>query len=488
MKAECLRHFAIKLFVADPRGSNHQWRVESKTFVLLTLSAFSFMRGLMNKFSIFLISACVVAGISSCGRVQSVNSDPPAQSIPSAAPIVSSDAANESRLRFLENKVRNDPEDFTANSQLAGLYLQRVRETGDVSYLNLAFRAAHASLDSVPDVRNSGGLAALAGAEFASHDFADARDHALRLIELEPTKSYPQAILGDALLELGDYEKTEAAYKKMVTLDGVANHNSETRFARVAQLKGDSEGAQKHFANALTFAHNLSVPPRETIAWLRWQLGETTFSIGDYETAEQHYRDALTTFPDYYRAVASLARVLAARGDMPGAIEQYEKAVRLLPDPNYVASLGDLYELSNRDDDAQRQYELVEQIGHLSDLNGALYNRQLALFYADHDLKADEAFGLAAKEYDVRKDIYGADAVAWTALKAGKLNESQAAIKDALRLGTQDAKLFYHAGMIEKAAGNNAEAVKYLQNALKLNPVFDPLQAENARTALQELR
>ena len=75
----------------------------------------------------------------------------------------------------------------------------------------------------------------------------------------------------------------------------------------------------------------------------------------------------------------------------------------------------------------------------LNDFNGTLYNRQLALFYADHDLKPNEAYANAAKEYTVRRDIYGADALAWAALKAGKLDEAQAAIKDAMRLNTDDA-------------------------------------------------
>jgi len=124
----------------------------------------------------------------------------------------------------------------------------------------------------------------------------------------------------------------------------------------------------------------------------------------------------------------------------------------------------------------------------LSELNGALYNRQLALFYADHDLRVDEAYKLAATEYVTRKDIHGADALAWTALKADKLIEAKTAIKDALRLGTNDAKLFYHAGMIEKAAGNKVGAADYLQKALKLNPAFDPLQVAKARATLEELK
>src|SRR5262249_55726155 len=98
-----------------------------------------------------------------------------------------------------------------------------------------------------------------------------------------------------------------------------------------------------------------------------------------------------------------------------------------------------------------------------------------------------EAYADAVKEYSVRKDIYGADAVAWTALKAGKLPEAEAAAKEALRLGTQDAKLFYHAGMIARAAGDTALARNYLQRAILLKPEFDQLQAAIAKNAIAEL-
>lgn len=438
-----------------------------------------------NKFALVALCAALLTGACSGAFQSSSTGDRMQASVPPAAPIVSDATANESAIRFLESKVKNDPEDFSANNKLAGLYLQKLRETGDVALLNLTFRAARASLDSVADVRNSGGLAALALAEFASHDFANARDHALRLAELEPTKSYPQGILGDALLELGEYDKARAAFQQIAKLDGGKSQSSETRMARLAQLRGDNAEAQKHYANALVFALNLSAPPRETVAWLRWQSGETAFSVGEYEAAEKHYRDALVTFPDYYRAVASLGRVRAAQNDLPGAIEQYERVVRILPDPNYISALGDLYNLAGRETDAKKQYELVEQIGHLSELNGALYNRQLALFYADHDLKTEEAYQLAAKEYEVRKDIYGADAVAWTALKAGKLPEAQTAMKEALRLGTNDAKLFYHAGMISDAAGDKNAAHDFISRALALNPQFDALQQIAARKILE---
>jgi tetratricopeptide (TPR) repeat protein len=399
-------------------------------------------------------------------------------------------AAAEETVRFLESKVRRDPEDFIALNKLAGYYLQHVRETGDVTYLNLASRAAQASLATLPPEQNTGGLTALAQVRYASHDFIAARKFAKRLTELEPGKSYPFQILGDVLLELGEYDKAEAAFRQMEQFGGIQGLTRvaiEQRSARVAALHGDMDTARRSFSSALKLALALPVPPRETVAWCYWQLGETAFAAGDYATAEQHFRDSLLTFPDYFRALASLGRALAARGDTTGAIEQYKRAVQRFPDPSFVAALGDLFALMGRQKDASAQYALVEQIGRLSALNGVLYNRQLALFHADHDLRADEAYASAKKEYEVRRDIYGADALAWTALKAGKIQEAQAAIKEAPRLGTRDARFFYHAGMIARAAGDKVSARNYLKHALMLSPQFDPLQASVARKALEKL-
>jgi tetratricopeptide (TPR) repeat protein len=337
----------------------------------------------------------------------------------------------------------------------------------------------------MPAEVNPGGLASLAQAKYMSHDFAGARDHALRLKELEPRKSLAYQLLGEALIELGNYDEAESALRQMERLSGT-NFAAETRLARVDLLRGRTEAARKRYANALALVLSQVPPPREAAAWCRWQLGEVAFASGDYEAAERNYHDALAVFPDYYRALASMGRVRAARGDLPGAIEQYEKVVRRLPDPSFVAALGDLYKLSGREKEAATQYALVEQIARLSTLSGALYNRQLALFYADHDLKAEEGYALAAKEYEVRRDIYGADALAWAALKANKIEAAQAAIREALRLGTEDARLFYHAGMIARAAGDRPAAREHLKRALALNPQFDPLQSQIARNALAE--
>ena len=422
-----------------------------------------------------IIAASLCACSSNSARFTAAAASPaPAVLLPSDS------AAVHAQIFWLESRIQKDPEDFIALNKLASQYLQIMRETGDATYLQRASQAARASLASLPAERNLAGLNVLAQSEYSSHEFAAARDHALLLTRLEPNKAYGYQILGDALLELGAYHEAETAFRKMEqlgTVGDLARIASNQRVARLAMLHGDVNAAQSQLLAALKLALAQPLPPRETVAWCRWQLGEVAFSRGDYIAAEQFDRDALTTFPGYYRALSSLGRVRAAGGNFADAIAQYEAAVRILPEPLLLSDLGDLYRLVGREQDAAREYALVEAIGRLNAAGGSLYNRQLALFYADHDLKAADAYAMAAREYAVRRDIYGADALAWTALKAGKLPEARSAMHLALRLNTHDSKLLYHAGMIELATADKSKARAYLDRAVALNPQFDPLQA-----------
>jgi Tfp pilus assembly protein PilF len=63
------------------------------------------------------------------------------------------------------------------------------------------------------------------------------------------------------------------------------------------------------------------------------------------------------------------------------------------------------------------------------------------------------------------------------------LPEAQRTMEQAMQLGTRDAELFYHAGMIAYAQGHLARAERLLSEALAINPQFDPLQARLAREA-----
>src|SRR2546425_338557 len=195
-------------------------------------------------------------------------------SVPPAVLLPSTAATDAQTLRFLQDRIKADPDDFIAQNKLAAWHLQRVRETGDLASLEIAMKAALASLATLPAEHNTGALTLLAQAEFTAHDFIASRKHAERLIELEPGKGYPFEILGDALLEIGEYERAETAFREFEQsggIQGLTRVAIEQRMSRLALLRGDEETAERRMLNALKTALSLPVPPRETVAWCRWQ-------------------------------------------------------------------------------------------------------------------------------------------------------------------------------------------------------------------------
>jgi tetratricopeptide (TPR) repeat protein len=187
--------------------------------------------------------------------------------------------------------------------------------------------------------------------------------------------------------------------------------------------------------------------------------------------------------PGYYRSLAGVAQVRAARKNYAEAIELYRKALAILPMPDYAAALGDIYAMTGAREQARRQYELVEYMGRLSEINKVLYNRELAYFYADHAIKPEAGMALAMREIESRRDVYAYDVAAWNFYRAGKA-AAREHIDEALKLGTRDAKLFFHAGMIYWSLGAADQAEEFFRRALTLNPYFHPVFAETAAAML----
>jgi tetratricopeptide (TPR) repeat protein len=214
-------------------------------------------------------------------------------------------------------------------------------------------------------------------------------------------------------------------------------------------------------------------------------LADLLINEGDLAAAERELDNALIGFPDYHPALAGKARASVATGDMVNAIKFYQRAALRVPLTDTAIALGDLYTKLGHHDEAKKQYDLVEKIERTGS-NTNTYSRQLAIFYADHDTKLDDALRIMRGERAVRSDIYTCDALAWVLYKKGYFAEAKTAIDEALRLGTRDARIEYHAGMINHALGHHRDAVRHLQLALKINPSFDVLQADVARRTLSQ--
>jgi tetratricopeptide (TPR) repeat protein len=376
-------------------------------------------------------------------------------------------------LSFLENRVRSDRDDFIAQNQLAARYLDLLSSTGDDAYLAKARRAAEASVASgVPELNNAG-LAALARVQIASHQFAAARDTARGLRRLAPTKSFSFGILGDALLELGDYDEAAACFDQLAKAEP-ASIDSETRLARLALVRGELDRARQHFSNALTATKDLTLPIPQVLAWCCVQLGQLYFNRGDWENADKQYQAALAALPNYWSALEHVAELRAAQKKYPEAIALYEKVIGRVARPELCQALGDLYVFMGKPSEAKAWHDRAAAIYlKTAEQGDALYHHHLAGFYSDSVEKPDEALKWARLDLKNRHSIFAHDAVAWALYRDGQFIEAADEMKKALALGTKDSHLFFHASMIATANGDLAEGKAFLRRGAEVNPHYN---------------
>jgi len=372
-------------------------------------------------------------------------------------------------ITILQTLVANQP-DAELYYRLGDLYVQKGRQTGDITYFNLAKNALLQSLKLEPDLGAS--HRHLAYVLYSLHDFAGAADESRTAIKLDPRDSYAYGVLGDSQLETGKYPEATQTYGQMVALKG--DLYSYSRRSGIETVHGHNAAAVADLKRAIADGFQ-DGQPREGIAWAQVRLAEDLFLMGNLDDAAVQAMAALQTYPGYHRALAVIAQVRAAQGRFAEAAQAYRGAIAVIPFPQYAAALGDVYAAAGCHQQVGQMHQLVEFIARLNTLNKVLYNRVLVDYYADHDLNHQEAVDLAQSEFKIRHDIYGEDALAWSLYRDHKSRAALAHMRAAVRFKTADARLYFHAGMIYAALGRNAEARASLQRALAINPHFQPL-------------
>jgi tetratricopeptide (TPR) repeat protein len=375
----------------------------------------------------------------------------------------------------LLQKILKQHPDAELYYRLSDLYIQKGRQTGDITYFNLATKSLQEALRLQPNLEAA--HRHLAFVLYSLHDFAGATSEATRAIQLDSRDSYAYGVLGDARLETGRYEEAAATYARMIAIKD--DLYSYSRRSGLETITGNNDAAIADLRRAIAAGIQSSEPP-EAVAWAQVMLAQDYFMMGRLNDAYTAGTASLNTYPAYHRALALLGQVRAAQGRFDDAAGFYRRAIAVIPLPEYAAALGDVYVKMGRQKDADEQRRLVEFIAHLNTLNRVLYNRVLVDYYADHDLEHRQALDLAAGEFKIRQDIYGHDALAWALYRDGKLDAALAHIVSALRFKTSDARLYFHAGMIYAALGRNDLARTMLKRALAINPRFQPILDEVA--------
>ena len=365
-------------------------------------------------------------------------------------------------IQLFELRVQANPRDFTSYATLGDLYERKARETDDLICFARAEEALRKALELFPNYARA--QVSLAVVLCDRHKFAEALEVAQAVTRANPRNMDALATVGDAQLELGRYDEAEPSLRELVRrLPEVAP--ALARLAHLEELKGHSDEALQLVRRSLELLRKRGAGLQD-LAWYQFREADMLFNAGRVDEAGKVAEEVLKAVPKHHDATATLARVRAAQGRTSEAIELWEKAVAIAPEPAMLVALGDLYALTGDADRARSSYDRMVKASE----GQAEYRRVLSSFYADHDRDLPRALELAQQDFEQRKDIYGYDTLAWAFLKNGRAEEAAKAMTEALKLGTQDARLFFHAGMISHRLGDPSKGARLSRPGTRPEP------------------
>lgn len=389
--------------------------------------------------------------------------------------------ARQQEIAIFERRAAEDPISAADRAELAARYLQRSRETGD---FNDVMRADSLARKSIALRTNLPAVVVLVASLIEQHRFAEARAYALELVAAEPGNDQYRAMLGEISLEVGDYDGARKAFDSFSpaaarTLAVAAS------YARWLEIIGDPQGSRRLLYRATAMADSARHLQRETVAWFRFRLADAEMRQGRLRGAERALRSARALLPKDHRFLAADARLASLRHDWRKTIALGDSAINTVMDPATVGLVGDAYAALG-DTAKANEYHRTMEVAVIQQPGD--YHRAWSLFLLDHDRRVPEVLASVERELQTRRDIYGYDLLGWALYKQRRYPEARRALEKAMSMGTKDAVLFYHAGMIEHAAGNREDARRLLSRALELNPVFDAAHPAVAKETLAALK
>ncbi|MBV8417745.1 MAG: tetratricopeptide repeat protein, partial [Verrucomicrobia bacterium] len=205
--------------------------------------------------------------------------------------------------------------------------------------------------------------------------------------------------------------------------------------------------------------------------WVELQRGLLDLSHGRYAETRAHYHRADEAYSGYWLIDEHMAELLGAQGKFDEAVTLYEEVVGRVPKADLQQAIGELYALMGKPDQAQlwldRALAAYDESVERGDVH---YYHHLTDFYADVRENGTEAVRWARKDYELRQNFAAEGALAWALYRNGQFAEALHLMEKALSSGVRDARLFYHAAMIQLAAGHSETSKQLLAEAAQINP------------------
>lgn len=217
--------------------------------------------------------------------------------------------------------LKISPGAYNIRNNLAGAYWNRGFTAEAVREWKVALRTAPTNVIVI----NNLGLAAR-----RAKNYSEAVDYFQRAIHIKPLYCDPHLNLGVAYEEMGKSDQAEAEFEMAVTVSPL-NVQARNELGKLYLEKGSLPAAERQFRSSVESEPNAD----------GWDgLGDAYLKMPDPARAEDAFRHAVEVDPYDSHGRYALGALLETRGDLTGALVQYQKGQTSDPlNPTAIAAI-----------------------------------------------------------------------------------------------------------------------------------------------------
>ncbi len=244
-------------------------------------------------------------------------------------------------------KSAKTPQGYIAYRELAGAYLARQREVGDIAD---AVRAEEAARQSLRSRRRTTPARRSAWRRRCSRSTASPKPSPWR----RPPPGATRRPSGSSSTSSSNWATTPP---RPAACQAIATEPDDMNLlalqARFARSRGSPTRSLQLLRDAAGIVDLRPDMPAEVAAWCHTMVGHHLIDAGHLADGEKACEKALTIFPNDYRAMTGMAEAAAWRGDHAGALQWATAAIRLAPqNPEALRLAGEAAAGMGRTDEA----------------------------------------------------------------------------------------------------------------------------------------
>jgi tetratricopeptide (TPR) repeat protein len=389
----------------------------------------------------------------------------------------------EGALKLLKEAVKKNPDLGSAYLNLADWFLK----TNNASGLRGALERAVAEAPSEPEA-----YVVMGDIAVGERRFTEARmlyDRAEGLMPKwnvgEKRKTPLQSRIFNGLAATDEARADWAAAQKQldawlkVEPDPKNTTLALQRLARCLFQQKDVQGAYEKLKAAKKLNDEILTPEA--------QIARFYAQTGDQKNATKWMTDALSVAPKDLNTRLNAAQLAFETGDLDNAKKQAATALQLNANSFPAKMLCGLVALFQKDYSAAELYFDSAARQQPKEF-GASNNLALALIEQKDPEKRDRALQYAeanVRQYPKAAEVYST--YGWILYKLNRLNDAETALRNAISGGTFTPETAYYMGrVVADSGGRDAEAVQWLEGAVKANMPFR--QRDDATELLEKLK